>query len=109
VETKHTPGPWVVRDEETGPNGETETRIVAVSEHRDLPLANVWHTDHGFGDANANLIAAAPDLLALVQFCADVFNAGGDRIYASGIAFGDDDTTFSDHCLAAIARATGQY
>lgn len=63
---KHTPAPWTLHDDRTiwGPNG----RFVADLDGR--PTTPV-------DDANAKLIAAAPDLLVALQnladFCQDTF------------------------------------
>jgi hypothetical protein len=48
--------------------------------------------EHGNLEANARLIAAAPDLLDAVQAIVD--------------AFGDQDSLLIDQCKAALAKAT---
>lgn len=62
---KHTPGPWEPRQRQDG----------VISEHGDSPwtvaargrLIATIHSQGGEELANANLIAAAPDLLALAR------------------------------------------
>lgn len=63
--TKHTPGPWIARDgvvvaSHFGWSG----AIVAQPRHHDLG-ANTYDTRRA--EANAHLIAAAPDMLAALQ------------------------------------------
>jgi hypothetical protein len=70
--TKHTPGPWTV------------------TRHDDLPIGNIHHGPHkpgevsvgavsmrgnGTDEANARLIAAAPDLLAALSLMVDAYDA----------------------------------
>lgn len=55
---KHTPAPWHVA------NG------VQIRSERDQ-IAKVWMMRHGEGQANAHLIAAAPDLLDALEVAAD--------------------------------------
>jgi hypothetical protein len=59
-ETKHTPGPWQIEEHETSP-----CRIRANNNGWDV--ADVFSTDHPTGQANAALIAAAPELLEALR------------------------------------------
>ena len=60
--TKHTPGPWICAGEFIGTkNGEPQT-IAYTSNHR-----NGVRRSGQENKANARLIAAAPDLLALLE------------------------------------------
>lgn len=65
MDTKHTPGPWHV----TGKHAECEVRYVGVdtSDRHSQQIATLY----GFGgeqqEANARLIAAAPELLEAIQ------------------------------------------
>jgi hypothetical protein len=91
-QTKHTAGPW---------------KITKVMELRKATHYAVKHND-GTGsfstevvaqcerEANARLIAAAPDLLAALQWAMD--NA----------EWSNDTATGTDPIRAAIAKATGQ-
>lgn len=103
IETRHTPGPWRV--------GRTHGAVVTDVEH-----PGVWSDEEnkqGYGgflvcesvrsQANANLIAAAPDLLAALkktrtQAYGAIVASGSDPEYAA-IAVSDAD--------AAIAKAEG--
>lgn len=106
MNTKHTPGPW----------------IIATLKGRTDPYApvtfSIAHT--GFAkaetEANARLIAAAPDLLALLNelqaAAGDVYaecEAAGEAHNKGGEEYGTfkrmRETTDAAH--AAIARATG--
>lgn len=97
--TTHTPGPWsadwgyIVAPDVTG-------------KHVDLYVATIAEEDEDGRvvpeherDANARLIAAAPDLLAALR---EAFNA---------FAFDDEGPVWADSTIAkaraAIARATG--
>jgi hypothetical protein len=96
----HTPGPWTLGKRETGGqwiDAEGETRPIALA-FRNFPT----ETD----DANARLIAAAPNLLAALE--AIVRQA--EPLYA---AIPDSPATHSAHVLmdearAAIAKAKGE-
>lgn len=76
METKHTPGPWFVDPMERGMLWAIGTKggeymICTVDEdcQRGTPS---WRKDSLVRDANARLIAAAPDLLAFAQGCAEL-------------------------------------
>ena len=58
--TKHTPGPWAIRDD----NEDGAVSIVGSSQ---IVLARVRTATVEPGDANARLIAAAPELLDALQ------------------------------------------
>jgi hypothetical protein len=91
--SKHTPGPWTVEeygDDETPAlvihRGETENRICFMA----TPGS---HGDPAIIEADAHLIAAAPDLLEALQDIAD----------------GADAKDFvRSRALAAIAKATSR-
>ena len=90
TDTKHTPGPWEVKD---GDNGyEIHGANIIAAYVTDEPSAVCE-------DANAHLIAAAPDLLNLCELVNDSF--GGGRV----ITFSDSDI---EDFVAAIAKAKGQ-
>ena len=57
---------------------------------------------------NTNLIAAAPELLAIVSHLAEMFDEGAECVYAQSIVMGDDDTTLAEYVYAAIAKANGE-
>ncbi|PAQ00892.1 hypothetical protein LRP31_25380 [Mesorhizobium mediterraneum] len=86
-ETKHTPGPWQI----TRYKGRPHAIVAADPDIGAMPIAKVHiANDH---EANANLIAAAPDMLAILKEAADFvqpFNRASD---------------FLDRIEAVIARA----
>lgn len=79
-ETKHTPGPWHVGDH----------RGIIVYDVNGIAIADAktFHGKHGEGaaEANARLIAAAPELLealiALVEFDPSIHRKEGPARYA---------------------------
>ena len=81
---KHTPGPWSCQ-----PIGD-ETECNILGSRREL-VATV-------ADCDARLIAAAPDLLAALQFCV---------LYDGGNCLGDHPKRLA-LARAVIARATGE-
>lgn len=90
TDTQHTPGPWRA---EWVPKGQRPW-VGRIAEGRWAALA-CGKTDEE-AEANARLIAAAPELLAALQAVADYW-AGGD-------VPADIDAAMR----AAIAKATGQ-
>jgi hypothetical protein len=93
----HTPGPWWLDDDGFVAAGSSDTyRTVAD------PRCMIATDMSGEMDANARLIAAAPDLLAAARNAANVL---------AGLAIGDLDTVTRDspalqQLRAAIAQAT---
>lgn len=89
--TKHTPGPWCV---------EHETEIIAAEGQR-IAEADTRSINFTGGEANANahLIAAAPDLLAACEAATEVIDCICDG----------DDKAGCVRCLVktAIAKARG--
>lgn len=101
MSTKHTPGPWQIA---TGNRNREFNRWSVRSEKHPLgrggvfPVANVNYTNHPMGQANARLIAAAPELLAFAQaFLADYQSEDGM----------DSMKHYAKLAHAAIAKATG--
>ena len=89
--TTHTPGPWTF-------NGD---HVVAGTH---TVVADPFASDAlfgGEGEANARLIAAAPELLAALETAVDAIWLTGDR-------FTDHKAAVTDTARAAIARATGK-
>ena len=95
-DAKHTPGPWVVEDERYhGPNWAIIGSADTAGWHAFVRVAvQLDNKPSDEGEANARLIAAAPDLLAALQF---VMSAHGEQLHD---AF--------DDAHKAIAKATGQ-
>lgn len=91
---KHTPGPWVAR--KTGGAGWPEQRGFAI----DFNEAQEQVVDFVYEEADAYLIAAAPDLLAALRRVLPQYEA---LLQDCGLA--SRDTT--EQARAAIAKATG--
>jgi hypothetical protein len=89
--SKHTPGPW-----------EYAHSWVQTADHKKTPIANF--NFHAATEANARLIAAAPDLLqALLNLVGTMCAADGSDMEADLDAI---DARVGD-ARAAIAKATG--
>lgn len=89
MNTKHTPGPWVV--DRTHP--ELERNVVWSG---DQIIASVVNDQHGNADANARLVAAAPELLEALRY-----------MVANAEAEGWSEMMLAD-ATAAIAKAEGR-
>lgn len=98
MQTHHTPGPWAV-DLHLITTADGETLVAKAS--TDRSLARV--------EANARLIAAAPDLLAALE---SLDAARGHTFHKPAGQKGFDAVVIPrdifDAAIAAIARATGQ-
>jgi hypothetical protein len=97
--TKHTLGPWQVKGGRWGyeiqtpePNKQGALTIVASQ--------STAHRDGDENDANARLIAAAPEMLEALQAVADAYQRMFDVMPVAW-------QTFDDIVQQAIARATG--
>lgn len=90
MEAKHTPGPW-----RTG----GANRLMVYANGWAVADAKIFHphTDADQAEANAALIAAAPDLLAACKAALDLLTT-----------LGKHDATTGDALEAAIARAEGR-
>lgn len=91
---KYTPGPWMVQHDKI-----EGARPVCQLYH---PCGDIvdWPTDtpddgDREAEANAQLIAAAPELLAALEFCADALNTEAGGLYKAHI----------EQARAAIAKA----
>ena len=108
----HTPGPWLIQD-----NGWNEDNP---------PIQDVWiYSDatpaekavveslQGTSRADARLIAAAPDLLEIVEMLHRFVSDGAYTINFGALMDrdvsrdGEEETTLADAVKAAIATATG--
>lgn len=109
VDFKHTPGPWVFYADL--PSAEPDWHIVTTANKMRV-LANV-HIEPGneMDEANARLIAAAPDLLSVALTLRDYISdaANGGLVYREGLSNGLADMAADDLARidAAIARAKG--
>jgi len=91
MKTQHTPGPWTAYNSTNGKIWKT-WRIEAPSR----PICNLCNLNDQ-DRHNAQLIEAAPELLAALEQCAD-WLARSTRI---------DDREQAEDARAAIAKATG--
>lgn len=99
--TKHTPGPWHIA--EYGMNKDGTPKHYGIV-HGDITIANLGTSTNKNAkemDANARLIAAAPDLLEALL---DMWNLINVDVSTDTIKAG---TTFKT-ARAAIAKATGK-
>lgn len=105
--SKHTPGPWRVEENTTLIWGDCNTDDHStrgmgypIAEARINPSGN-WSTGPyaDEGEANARLIAAAPDLLAAAK---NLIDAHGD-----GSRYNERPLAFAS-LISAIAKAEGQ-
>lgn len=107
METKHTPGPWVIEDSVKG----WDDNVAIKSEDGEYIGLVSWLNDEQ--KPNAHLIAAAPDLLEALQKCQTVLEwvveqAGGPQCEHEGgvVCFCQENAAIST-ARAAIAKATG--
>ncbi len=93
--SKHTPGPWAALDH---PDGGVVEAIDGDFVRREVCHYFVDLDDNGESEANAQLIASAPDLLAVLERVSSCSRCGEDWGRC-----GDCDKAMS----AAIAKARG--
>lgn len=109
----HTPGPWELQlRERKRPHGEASTVEGSLRRSGAMPVEIVARVDFGYGravdEANARLIAAAPDLLLLVEELAK-----GPALHACDTRGERNDARnqwllgLREKAKAAIAKATG--
>lgn len=95
----HTPGPWIITEQFLGDESGMVDKPATVGSLDNL--TTVAEVCGGIGwaeqNANARLIAAAPDLLTALKGLLDEFWANGDRFSATVI----------DAAREAIAKAEG--
>jgi hypothetical protein len=95
---KHTPGPWLINE-----------RVKTARLDNALMVRPADHHNYEYGataiiatsEADARLIAAAPELLAALQQMIEVF------LDTDG-SFGADETEAMETARAVIAKATGE-
>lgn len=90
MENKHTPGPWYAESGHEQQNGQLYWQV---TDGNDAIMQNQFCWCHGSQEANARIIAAAPDLLEAL-----------DR----AVAEFDSNTDWRMVARAAIAKARGQ-
>ena len=89
----HTPGPWKV-EEQRG-------RVLSIVNHEDVGVAFAGTAGVPSNDANARLIASAPDLLASAEKALAYLTS--DLVANTGL----DDCRVCDQLRRAIRRAIG--
>lgn len=98
----HTPGPWRV-------SGSSPLHVETVSEE-DGAIGNVFSFEEYDGnEADARLVAAAPDLLAALRYCASAIThaASGDGYTVSADEMMDLAASLAQ-ARAVIAKAEGR-
>ncbi len=106
MNAKHTPGPWrddPVRDNDTGDFA--DSRIEIRDDDGGYIARAFAHTNHGVLQANARLIAAAPDLLAALEELSD---AVGSTAQATMYHYCRRVREAQEAARAAIAKARGE-
>lgn len=100
--TKHTPGPW--KPWMTG----FDNQSFAIGPNGKTPIAKTLGGNKETNEANARLIAAAPDLLEALKECAAWFELDKHRqnpVFASASSIGVQMVL---NAKAAIAKAEGR-
>lgn len=103
--TPHTPGPWRVHEDIPS---DSYCPLIEAEDSEGLgsvDIANVSRPTTGGPDnteANAKLIAAAPELLEALKLCAILINK---RVTAGNVSI--DFLKIQDLAFSAIAKATG--
>ncbi len=112
METKHTAGPWVARPEPVDANGNGRMSHWIDGGPGRQPIADVRSYGDGESTANAQLIAAAPDLLKALQRSIQNIEQLAETANTIAIRFGlgkkvhADD--FTESARAAIAKVRGE-
>jgi len=88
----HTPGPWI----NDASHPEWERNVIWAN---DVVVAHVVDDQHGNADANARLIAAAPELLSELKRMLS--------LWEEAIGYEKDYMDMGDPARAAIAKAEG--
>ena len=103
--SNHTPGPWSAyqRPSEIGTN---YFRILLHGFSDEQPKYGQDSLAGYCGEANANLIAAAPDMLEALEFCMRVIGES-DLTPSGGVTEEEIDTAYCK-AKAAIAKAKGE-
>ena len=102
--SKHTPGPWIGAGPSFGdPLPRYTTSIMTEWEHEDDGFIEIcefpFHHHDGENEANARLIAAAPELLETLEAVTDAL---------AGHELNNGDVSAINKARAAIAKATGE-
>lgn len=99
---KHSPAPWSVTDPEDGHNYLCITSRSGTNEAEDVATVSVDRLDiHPNAVANANVLAAAPELLERLEFAVQMFRSNRDEMHP------DDFHAAIRGMDAVIAKARG--
>lgn len=97
--SKHTPGPWL--------KAETRSEGFVITSRSELIVHSIDEYGH-YGpiknSANANLIAAAPDLLASLEYLLAIIAPQGDERYLT-ISLTPE---YFEHARKSVAKARGE-
>lgn len=107
----HTPGPWTMECVRTscgvcfkvGPLSEKNGKPVHACIYADYPSPK----DYALGEDNARLIAAAPDLLAALEYALFVLEWAAED-YQDNIDLRDEATRRLPAVRTALAKAKGE-
>jgi hypothetical protein len=100
MSTKHTPGPWMYE-----PKGRGHVWSDCRDDGSGAVIAVMPETNHGTKEADARLIAAAPELLSALYALLDDVSDLTDEAREAFSGINDRSVTLA---RAAIAKATGQ-
>lgn len=103
---KHTPGPWYV-DEDMRPGMSWNRHIHS---DRNTTICFMAHSDgkaEEMDEANARLVAAAPDLLEALKACQLELHYCSKQLESEGWTTGSTVTKALESGLVAIAKAEG--
>lgn len=101
--SKHTPGPWVVRSLRPAFN----TNDLRIWSHSKGPVANI-PASYADQEANARLIATAPEMLAALKDLANEITQSGMIDLDDGSETMREINRKRDVAIAAIAKAEGR-
>ena len=96
----HTPGPWII-------DLENDIYITVHAEHRDICDMTVDFGDVAEAEANASLIAAAPEMLRALEAAREFISNGVEFGYIWMPEDGDPALETSGIIEAAIRKARG--
>ena len=106
MEAKHTPGPWQLhREKETFQGAPRDAEIRGAGGR--YVVVRLGKINHDQQDANARLIAAAPDLLAACEALERWSRDNGGGAYLEGLKWTKDIQDAVCDARAAIAAAKG--
>ena len=109
--SKHTPGPWI-SESPTRDGTSVKSTAALFSTVAWCGAGSIWSSSgsyeisHEEAEANARLIAAAPDLLEVAKLLLDFYNLE-TQLFVEKYGHGITTRILGDRARAAIAKATG--